>query len=150
MTEDTFLVRLILTNNAAAASKLNSERVHLGEKPDRVTILKTAETIKTDFVTGIEFLMGLDFLQIGEHLFYLFKLSCFCVTVSRPQNPAATVGSVDTAGYRDHFTDVDLPCREYVSGVPDSVSFGSREANLSNFYLLSDCFGLFVGGSPLD
>ena len=88
----------------------------------------------------IDFLMGLDFFQTQEHLLYLFKLCCLCLTSASPQYPAALFGSVDTTGYRGRFTDLILPCQSYLSSVPDSISGCVTDANLDRLSHLSASF----------
>ena len=65
MTEEEFLIQLILTNKVSAASKLKSEGVHAGKDIDRATIQKTADTIKAEFVQD-----GLQYIQylVDENL----------------------------------------------------------------------------------
>ena len=70
----------------------------------------------------IEFLMGLDFLQTHEHLYYLFKLSCLCLFFVSPRNPAVVMGKVDTQGLQSRIADVVLPCQSYLSEVSDSLA----------------------------
>ena len=88
----------------------------------------------------IDFLMGLDFFQTHEHLLYLFKLCCLCLTSSSPQYLPVLFGSVDTTGYRGRFTDLILPCQSYLSSVPDSITSCVTDANLDKFSRLSASF----------
>ena len=46
----------------------------------------------------IDFLMGLEFFQTHEHLCYIFKLCCLCLTSCSPQYPPIFFGNVDTTG----------------------------------------------------
>ena len=98
----------------------------------------------------IDFLMGLEFFQTHEHLLYLFKLCCLCLTSSSPQYPPVLFGSVDTIGYRGRFTDLVLPCQSYLSSVPDSVSGCVTDANLDKFSHLSATFEQFAFGADYD
>ena len=76
----------------------------------------------TDFARDlIDFLINLEFLQSRRLLIYLFKLSCLCIATVSPQYPSVTVGRIDTSGYCDRFTDVDLPSHSYLSAVPGCV-----------------------------
>ena len=88
----------------------------------------------------IDCLMGLDFFQTHEHLLYLFKLCCLCLTSSSPQYPPVLFGSVDTTGYRGRFTDLILPCQSYLSAVPGSITSCVTDANLDKFSRLSASF----------
>ena len=84
--------------------------------------------------------MGLDFFQTHEHLLYLFKLCCLCLTSSSPQYPPVLFGSVDTTGYRGRFTDLILPCQSYLSAVPGSITSCVTDANLDKISRLSASF----------
>ena len=89
----------------------------------------------------IDFLINLEFLQSRSLLFYLFKLSCLCITTVSPQYPPVSVGRFDTSGYCDRFTDVVLPSQSYLSAVPGSVPYCSSDTQLANFSLLTAYFG---------
>ena len=89
-----------------------------------------------DFIDLIDFLMGLEFFQTHEHLFYLFKLCCLCLTSRSPQYPPVLFGSVDTTGYRSRFANLVVPCQSYLSCVPDFICCCS-DANLETFSVLS-------------
>ena len=95
----------------------------------------------TESAELIEFLMGLDFFQTHEHICYLFKLSCSCLTSVSPQYPAVVMGKVVTQGLQSRITDVVLPCQSYLSEVPDSPALCCTDANLDKFSLLSGLFG---------
>ena len=84
--------------------------------------------------------MGLESYHTHEHLFYLFRLCCLCLTSPSPQHPHVSLGSVNTAGFRSRLTDVIPPCQSYLSGVPDSLFFSSTKATLDKFALLSASF----------
>ena len=88
----------------------------------------------------IDFLMGLDFFQTHEHLLYLVKLCCLCLTSSSPQHSPVLFGSVDTTDYRVRFTDLILPCQSYLSSVPDSISGCVTDATLDKFSRLTVSF----------
>ena len=89
----------------------------------------------------IEFLMGLDFLQTHEHLYYFFKLSCLCLTSVSPRYPAVVMGMVDTQGLQSRIADVVLPCQSYLSEVSDSLAPCCTDVSLEKFSLLSSSFG---------
>ena len=88
----------------------------------------------------IDFLMRLEFFQTHEHIFYLFKLCCLCLTGQSRQYPPVSIGSVDTSGYRSRFADLVVPCQSYLSCVPDSISYCCSDANLEKFSALSSSF----------
>ena len=89
----------------------------------------------------IEFLMGLDFLQTHEHLNYLFKLSCLCLTSVSPRYPAVVMGKVDTQGLQSRISDVVLPRQSYLSEVSDSLALCCTDVSLEKFSMLSSSFG---------
>ena len=80
-------------------------------------------------------------LQAKEHLLYLLKLCCLCITPVSPVYPGVIVGSINTSGNQDRFTDVFLPLQSYLSGVPVSVALCGNDANLVSFSLLSAFLG---------
>ena len=86
--------------------------------------------------------MGLEFFQTHEHVCYLFKLCCLCLTSVSPQYPAVTMGKTDSSGFQFRMADVVLPCQSYLSEVPDSLAFCCSDAILDKFSLLSASFGL--------
>ena len=88
----------------------------------------------------IDFLMGLEFFQTHEHLFYLFKLCCLCLTSVSPQYPPVLFGSVDTTGYQGRFADLVVPCQSYLYCVPNSISHCCSDVNLEKFSVLSSSF----------
>ena len=88
----------------------------------------------------IDFLMGLEFFQTHEHLFYVFKLCCLCLTSVSPQYPPVSFGSVDTTGYRSRFADLVIPCQSYLSCVPGFISSCCSDVNLEKFATLSASF----------
>ena len=104
------------------------------------TNLSSDPSLIGESVDLIEFLMGLDILQTHEHVCYLFKLSCLCLTSVSPQYPAVVMRKVDTQGLQSRI-DVVLPCQSSLSEVPDSLALCCTDANLDQFSLLSASFG---------
>ena len=98
----------------------------------------------------IDFLMGLEFFQTHEHLFYLFKLCCLCLTSRSHQYPPVLFGSVDTTGYRSRFADLVVPCQSYFSCGPDFISCCSSDSNLEKFSVLSASFERSAFSSEYD
>ena len=88
----------------------------------------------------VDFLMGLELFQTHEHLLYLFRFCCLCLTSPSRQYPSVLFGSVDTAEFCSRFTNVLMPCQSYLSCVPDSVSSCITEVDLEKFLLLSASF----------
>ena len=88
----------------------------------------------------IDFLMGLEFFQTHEHLCYIFKLCCLCLTSRSPQYPPIMFGNVDTTGYRSRFADLVVPCQSYLSCVPDFIFSCCSDANLEKFAVLNASF----------
>ena len=89
----------------------------------------------------IEFLMALDFLQTHEHLYYLFKLSCLCLTSVSPRYPAVVMGKVDSQGLQSRIADVVLPCQSYLSDVSVSLALCCTDVSLEKLSLLSSSIG---------
>ena len=89
----------------------------------------------------IDFFMELEFLQSHQHICYLFKLSCMCLTSVSPQYPPVFMGKIDTRGLRSRVADVVLPCQSYLLAVPDSLAVCCTESNLGKFSQLSASFG---------
>ena len=98
----------------------------------------------------IDFLKGLEFFQTHEHLFYLFKLCCLCLTSVSPQYPPVLFGSVDTIGCQGCFADLVVPCQSYLSYVPNSISYCCSDANLEKFPVLSSSFERSAFSSDYD
>ena len=88
----------------------------------------------------MDFLMGLEFFQTHEHLFYVFNLCCLCLTSGSPQYPPVSFGNVDTTGYRSRFADLVIPCQSYFSCVPGFISSCCSDVNLEKFATLSASF----------
>ena len=89
----------------------------------------------------IDFFMGLEFLHTHEHLCYLFKLSCLCITSVSPEYPPVSLGKIDTKGLQSRLADVILPCQSYLSTVPDSLVACCSDSRLEKFFELSSMFG---------
>ena len=85
--------------------------------------------------------MGLDFLQTHDHICYLFKLSCLCITSVSPEYPPVSFGKIDTRGLQSRLADVILPCQSYLTSVPDSLLACCTESRLEKFCHLSTSFG---------
>ena len=89
----------------------------------------------------IDFLIGLEFLQFRDHLLYLLKLCCLCITAPSPDYPDVVAGKISTVGRHDRFTDLILPCQSYMAGVSGSSTLCSDDSSLAKFSLLSASFG---------
>ena len=89
----------------------------------------------------IDFFMDLEFLQTREHLCYLFKLSCLCITSVSTEYPSVSLGRIDTKGLQSRLVDVILPCQSYLSTVPDSLVACCTKSRLEKFSELSSSFG---------
>ena len=89
----------------------------------------------------IDFLMKQELLKAEEHLLYLFKLCCLCVSSASPTYQDVRMGSIDTSGKRARFLDIVLPIQRCLSGVPGSIELCVNDANLASFSLLSASFG---------
>ena len=89
----------------------------------------------------IDFFMSLEFLQSRDHLCYLFKLSCLCITTVSPEYPPVSFGRINTAMLQSRLVDVILPCQSYLSSDPDSLLACCTESQLERFQQLSSTFG---------
>ena len=98
-------------------------------------------SLTDDSADLIEFLMGFDFLQTHEHLYYFFKLSCLCLTSVSPRYPAVVMGKVDTQGLQSRIADEVLPCQNFLSEVSDFLALCCSDVNLETFSLLFASFG---------
>ena len=85
--------------------------------------------------------MELELLQTREHICYLFKFSCLCLTSVSPQYPPVSMGRIDTSGLQSRMADVVLPCQSYLSAVPDPLTACCTEPNLDKFSQMSASFG---------
>ena len=101
----------------------------------------SAFDLSSDFPDLIEFFIGLDFFQTRQHICYLFKLCCLCITSVSPQYPADTMSKIDTTDFQTRVADVVMPCQSYLSEVPGSLALCCTDENLDNFSLLSTSFG---------
>ena len=89
----------------------------------------------------INFFMDLEFLQTHDHLCYLFKLSCLCVTSISPEYSPVSLGRIDTKGFQSRLADVILPCQSYLSSVPDSLIACCTDSRFEKFFQMSSSFG---------
>ena len=113
--------------------------------------IKLLDTLRTNYPSDfditslspdvIEFLIVLEFFHPHDHLLYLFRLCCLCMTTVFPQNPAVVMGRIDTTSLRGRLADLILPCQRYLSGVPNLLSFCCEESSLEKISLLSASFG---------
>ena len=113
--------------------------------------LKLLDTLRTNYrpdfdITSvspdlIQFLMRLEFFSTDDHLLYLFKLCCLCMTTVIPQYPAVAMGKSDTISLRGRLASLILPCRSFLSEVPNFLSFCCGESNLEKFSKFSASFG---------
>ena len=62
--------------------------------------------ISSTFQNVIDFLLGLDFFQSRDHVFYHFKLCCLCATTPSSAYPDVTAGCITTVGHQSRFTDL--------------------------------------------
>ena len=107
--------------------------------------LRTNQSSAFNFSSGSpdlkEFFMGLDFFKAHQHICYLFKLCCQCITSFSPQYPAVTMGKIFITGFQNCIADVVMPCPNYLPEVPDSLALHCTDANLDKFFLVSTSFG---------
>ena len=79
--------------------------------------MKDTPEVFTDMVA---FLRGMPELKMRKHLFYIFQLSCLCLTSKLPELPAIKLPVVDCSDPRSRLFDVTMPARSYLANVADS------------------------------
>ena len=84
---------------------------------------------------------GVTFFALSHDFFTSSTCAAWCITARSEEFLSVTFGIVGLVGPQGRFTDVVLPGQSYLSGVPDSTPFCSRDSNLSKFSLLASDFG---------
>ena len=82
------------------------------------------------FTDMIELLTPMPELRSRRHLFYLFQLSCLCLTSQIPRLPAVKFQGVDSGDPRCRLSGVILPAQSYLANVVGSVAVCTTEAYL--------------------
>ena len=85
------------------------------------------------FSDMIAFLMDMPELKLRKHLFYIFQLSCLCLTSKLPELPAIKFSGVDCNDPRSRLFDVIMPAQSYLANVANSVAVCTTEASLDTF-----------------
>ena len=97
----------------------------------------------------IELLSPIPELRSCKHLFFLFQLSCLCLTSQLPTLPAFRFQGVDSSDHRCRKSDVILPAHSYLSHVVGSVAVCTAEAWLDKYRELESSFAEGnVAGNP--
>ena len=96
----------------------------------------------------VAFLIGMPELKLRKHLFYIFQLSCLCLTSKLPELPAIKVPGVDCNDPRSRLFDVIMPAQSYLANVANSVAVCTTEASLGTFKDLE--FRFSTGNVPGD
>ena len=79
-----------------------------------------------------------------KHLFYIFRLSCLCLTSKLPELTAIKFPGVDCSDPQSRFFEVILPAQSYFANTADSVAACTTEASLGTF---KDLEARFSGGN---
>ena len=85
------------------------------------------------FTDMVAFLMGMPELKLRKHLFYIFQLSCLCLTSKLPELPAIKFSGVDCNDPRSKLFDVIMPAQSYLANVANSVAVCTSEASPGTF-----------------
>ena len=85
------------------------------------------------FTDMVAFLMGMPELKLRKHFFYIFQLSCLCLTSKLPELPAIKFSRVDCNDPRSRLFDVIMPAQSYLANVANSVAVCTTEASLGTF-----------------
>ena len=85
------------------------------------------------FTDMVAFLMDMPELKLRKHLFYIFQLSCLCLTSKLPELPAVKFSGVDCIDPRSRLFDVIMPAQSYLANVTNSVAVCTTEASLGTF-----------------
>ena len=85
------------------------------------------------FSDMIAVLMDMPELKLRKHLFYIFQLSCMCLTSKLPELPAIKFSGVDCNDPRSRLFDVIMPAQSYLANVANSVAVCTTEASLGTF-----------------
>ena len=101
------------------------------------------------FTDMIELLSPMPELRSRKHLFFLFQLSCPCLTLQLPTLPAIKFQRVDSSDPRCRLSDVILPAQSYLSHLVGSVAVCTTEACLDKYRELESSFAEEnVAGDP--
>ena len=100
------------------------------------------------FTDMVAFLIGMPELKLRKHLFYIFQLSCLCLTSKLPELPAIKFPGVDCNDPRSRLFDVIMPAQSYLANVAKSVAVCTTEASLGTFKDLE--FRFSTGNVPGD
>ena len=85
------------------------------------------------FTDMVAFLMGMPELKMRKSLFFIFQLSCQCLTTKLPELPAIKLPGVDSSEPRSRLFDVIMPAQSYLANVANSVAACTTEASLGTF-----------------
>ena len=103
--------------------------------------MKDSQEVFTDVVA---FLIKMTELKMLKHLFYIFRLSCLCLTSKLPELPAIKFPGVDCSDPRSRLFEVIMLVQSYLANVADSVAACTTEASLGTF---KDLEARFSGGN---
>ena len=95
----------------------------------------------------VNFLIVLPALRSRKNLFYLIRLSCFCLTERGVDLPAIKFHEVDTSKPKCCLEDMLLPAESILTNCSQSVAYCTSETSISNIRDLNGQFnsGQFAG-----
>ena len=88
----------------------------------------------------VELLTPMPELRSRRHPFFLFQLSCLCLTSQMRNLPAVKCPGVDKSDLRCRLTDVIVPAQYYLSNVAGSVAVCTTESCLYKYRELESSF----------
>ena len=89
----------------------------------------------------VDFLSNLPALKERGHIYYLFKLSCLCLTDKSSTLPVVRFGAVTTDSLNCRSTDVIMPVQSILANLPYSVPVCTSDSALEDFHALTADFG---------
>ena len=95
----------------------------------------------------VSFLIVLPALRSRKNLFYLFRLSCLCLTEKGVDLAVIKFHEIDTSKPKCRLADTLLPAQSYLTNCPQSVAYCTSEASISKLRRLDGQFnsGQFAG-----
>ena len=88
----------------------------------------------------VRFFVARPKLRMQEHLFYILRFSCLCLTASSPELPGVRYPGGDCGDPRSRLFDVIMPSQSYLFNVPDAVSICTRDGSLGTYRNLESKF----------
>ena len=89
----------------------------------------------------VSFLVDFAPLKSRPHIYYLFRLSCLCLTDVSKDLPTVTFGQIDSSNLQCPIVNVILPVQSFLANLPNSVEVCSTESSLVEFQRLCVDYG---------